>query len=87
MEEEKEEITEIIPDRFKIFSYLKLFIDNNMIDKLDTDIYKTIYNYHFTNQKKQQFNELTKLRDKGDYYQMVFPIYFYFYEIHIYFYH
>ena len=80
IENEEKKITEIIPNKFEIFSYLKLFIDNNMIDKLDPDIYKTIYHYHFSNEKKKQFDEMTKLRDKGDFYQMTFPIMFYFYD-------
>ena len=80
IENEENKITEIIPSKFKMFSYLKLFIDNNMVDELEPDIYETIYHYHFSNDKKKQFDKMTKLRDKGDFYQMTFPIMFYFYD-------
>ena len=62
--EEKLESKEIIPNKFEIFNYIKILIDNNVIVNLDTDIYKTIYNYHFSESKKKQFDELTKIRDR-----------------------
>ena len=78
--EEKKIKTDILPNKFELFSYLKLFIDNNKIDHIEPDIYKTMYNYHFNDQKKKQFDEITKPRDIGDYYKITLPLMFYFYD-------
>ena len=73
-------IVEIKPKKFDYFKKLELYIDNEVIEKLDTNIIKNIYNYHFSISKKKQFDKITQLIDKGDYYQLNFPALFYFYN-------
>ena len=71
---------EIIPNKFQIFKNLKLFINNEIIDSLDPDIFQVIYNYHFNDMQKIQFDKITRLRDIGDSYKLTLPLMFYFYN-------
>lgn len=73
-------LVEIIPNVFDLFKKLNLYIDNELIDSIDINILKNIYNYHFNNDKKKQFNKITQLLDKGNHYQIYFPVLFYFYD-------
>lgn len=67
-------------DKFNIFKELKLYINNEIIDTINPNIMKTMYNYHMTDSMKKSFDMMTRLDDRGDYFYIYSPLMFYFYN-------
>jgi hypothetical protein len=69
-----------INNPIKYFDYIKLFIGDQLIEQLNTDVYNIYYYLYLTEEKRQSFDKLTKIRynDKTSCHEMYLPLIFWF---------
>lgn len=65
---------------FKLFKYIKFYINDELIEELTPDIYKVIYNLHYEEKHK---NNIMKLRKDGNNYKFSLPLEFWFNHNHL----
>jgi hypothetical protein len=76
--ETKEKININNPIRF--FEYIKLFIGDQLIEQLNTDVYNIYYYLYLTEEKRKAFDNMTKIRynEKNLSYEIYLPLIFWF---------
>lgn len=64
-------------DPLNIFEYIRLYLDNNMIEELNKETYDYMY-LKYSDNKKRSFDNMIKLRPSGDNYSIYLPLSFWF---------
>jgi len=68
----------IVPKYDKLFEYIKLYFNDQLIDELNEYIFNINYNLYATDEMKRNIEKLTLLRQCDNGYQLIIPINFWF---------
>ena len=63
----------------KIFKYISFYIGDQLIETLDEYIYDIIYNCYSNDENKKQIEQLIKVRENKEGYEIYIPLLFWFY--------
>ena len=66
---------------FKIFEYIRLYIDDQLLEELNENIYNIHYNLYLSNNQKEQFDKMIKYRFNNNKWELYLPLIFWFNNI------
>ena len=70
----------IVPTYDKLFDYIRLYFNDQLIDELNENIFNINYNLYASDEMKKNIDKLTLVRQSKDGYQLLIPINFWFYN-------
>jgi RNAse (barnase) inhibitor barstar len=63
---------------FKIFEYIRLYLDDQLLEELNENIYNIHYNLYLSNNQKEQFDKMIKYRFNKNKWELYLPLIFWF---------
>ena len=68
-------------DYSKIFSYIRFYINDTMIEELNEDVFNINYNLYLTKNQQKQFNNIVKIKSTTKGWELRIPLEFWFNNI------
>ena len=63
---------------FKIFEYIRLYLDDQLLEELNENIYNIHYNLYLASNQKEQFDKMIKYRFNNNKWELYLPLIFWF---------
>jgi hypothetical protein len=73
--------TPVFNNYSKFFTYIRFFINDQLIEELNEDVFNVNYYMYMNNEKRKQYDNITKIRGNTDHWELRIPLEFWFNNI------